>query len=245
MELWRNEEGSQAVPAGLDETGLPCYYTVGGAESFLSGGYRFTKSDLERMSVLIPDVSLIRPGDLLVRQAVSETRSYGDAADSAANGEPHVGIVVALDWETAPGYGCGGNPVPWMQRVYVVSVRRGFRMASLGRWANPEGMFGGFTTCPEAYQIRRLVKRVTTSTAPDKADAWELVDPGVSKLQVALEYESDPYYALKGERVENRFIPNTGEPLIIRQVRLSAVNSSGDQVNISQEENKVVILTAA
>jgi hypothetical protein len=28
-------------------------------------------------------------------------------------------------------------------------------------------------------------------------------------------------------------------------VRLTAVNSSGDQVNISQEENKVVILTAA
>jgi hypothetical protein len=64
-------------------------------------------------------------------------------------------------------------------------------------------------------------------------------------LKVAVEYEPDRYYALKGERVENRWIANTGEPLIIRQIRLTAVNSAGEPVNLSQEENTVVILTAA
>ena len=38
--------------------------------------------------------------------------------------------------------------------VVVVSVRRGFRMVTLGTWGNPAGSFGGFTAEPEAYHIR-------------------------------------------------------------------------------------------
>ena len=62
-------------------------------------------------------------------------------------------------------------------KVYVVSVRRGYRTVSLGSWGNSSTVFGGFTASPESYQIRRLlVKRDETVQQKAEPPAWELVD---------------------------------------------------------------------
>jgi hypothetical protein len=157
--------------AGLDERGLPDFYTVGGdVESSLEGGYRLTRGDIERGTLLIPDISMIRKGDLLVRYDVS--------------GEPHIGIVAGLGWSSSNGPEWGAEASAWWSTVYVVSVRRGYRTVSLSSWGNTETVFGGFTDSPEAYQIRRiLVKRDEAAQLQAAPPAWELVDEVAVKLR--------------------------------------------------------------
>ena len=120
---------------GLDDNGYPIYYGVEG-KSILDGTYRFTRADIEKSTVLVPDISFIRVGDILVRYDVL--------------GEPHIGIVVGLAWEGSgdtPDW--GDDARDWYNRVYVVSIRKGFQHTVLGTWGNRENMFGGFTDEPD------------------------------------------------------------------------------------------------
>ena len=116
--------------------------------------------------MIVTKILYLQRGDLLVR--------YNAA------GEPHVGIVVGYEWSsTKPAY--GADVREWWNQVYVVSVRRGFRQVTLGRWGNREGVFGGFTTAPEDYQIRRLLRvkdgvALTRLEAATQTDSWELID---------------------------------------------------------------------
>ena len=154
---------SDIVP-GLDEKGLPAFYSVGsGIKSSLEGNYRLTRGDIERATVLIPNISMIRKGDLLVRYDVA--------------GEPHIGIVAGLGWTEMNGPSWTADARDWWSKVYVVSVRRGYRTVSLGSWGNSSTVFGGFTASPESYQIRRLlVKRDDAAQQKAEPPAWELVD---------------------------------------------------------------------
>jgi murein DD-endopeptidase MepM/ murein hydrolase activator NlpD len=154
---------SDIVP-GLDEKGLPAFYSVGsGIKSTLEGAYRLTRGDIERATVLIPNISMIRKGDLLVRYDVA--------------GEPHIGIVAGLGWTETNGPSWTADARDWWSKVYVVSVRRGYRTVSLGSWGNSATVFGGFTVSPESYQIRRLlVKRDDAAQQTAEPPAWELVD---------------------------------------------------------------------
>lgn len=149
---------------GLDSSGKPAYYTANGnAESIADGHYRFTRSDIERSTILIPDISMIQIGDLLVRTDLDEGI--------------HFGIVVGFTNESRrPDY--GQNPDEFMKEVIVLSSRKGFRMVNLGLWGNDTAIFNGFTNEPESYQIRRLVKAtvpVGELTQRTEEDNFEMI----------------------------------------------------------------------
>jgi len=82
--------GRTSIPLGLDIYGKPEFYAAN-SHQMLTGMYRFTRADLERCTVIVPDLSLIQQGDLLVNFDVE--------------GEVHLGIVVGLTWASPPNYG--------------------------------------------------------------------------------------------------------------------------------------------
>ena len=96
--------------------------------------YRFTRSDLEKCTILIPDLKLVQPGDLVVK--------FND------ENEPHLGIVIKTLWDEddAP-----TDVDELMEKIYLISIRRGFRMVLMCTWGNPGGMFGGFADNPKEY----------------------------------------------------------------------------------------------
>ena len=75
-----------------------------------------------------------------------------------------------------------------MEKVYVVSVRRGFQQVALGRWGNGGNTFGGFTDSPEEYQIRRMTVYTgggdTPLPAGEKA-SWEVIERLTPRQAVA------------------------------------------------------------
>ncbi len=153
--------GRTVALTGLDGSGKPVFDAAQSGGSYLDGLYRYSRSDLERMSLLVPDIREIQLGDLLVRYNV--------------DGEPHIGIVVGFKSTQRPAYGADARS--WWQNVLVVSARRGFRTVTLGSWGNAERLFGGFSTEPDAYQIRRLVrlKQGGSTAVSHGEDSWELV----------------------------------------------------------------------
>jgi hypothetical protein len=142
---------------GLDSTKWPAFY-VSPENGYLKENFRFTNSDLERSTVLVPDISLIQEGDLVVR--------YQE------NGEPHVGIVVGFTDPIQHGY--GDDASNWWSKVMVVSVMRGFRMVNLSTWGNASGALSSFAIDPKMYQIRRLVKFNEQGGSPTY-ESWDLM----------------------------------------------------------------------
>jgi murein DD-endopeptidase MepM/ murein hydrolase activator NlpD len=153
--------GMQGGASGIGVDGRPVFGSST-TESPLSG-YRFTRGDIERATVLVPDVSLVQAGDLVVRYGVE--------------GEAQVGIVVKVLDGARPVY--GEAPGEFLQRIVVATVRRGFREVTVGTWGNSGGTFGGFTAEPERYQLRRLLKYVENNgekaAKPEENGSWELV----------------------------------------------------------------------
>jgi hypothetical protein len=127
---------------GLGSDGKPVYYPQGN-NSFLNTPYRIGKSDLERCSILVPDIHFVQKGDLLVK--------YNPNSET-----PHIGIVVGFLWTEQPPFGCDIRD--YWNKVIVLSIREGFQHVTLGTWGSNESMFGGFTVDPESYHIRRLLK---------------------------------------------------------------------------------------
>ena len=165
-------EGSFIDADGTDAASdLDNYYAMAGSlpglkdnfpvfDSDSTNGYelinKLTPADIERNSVVIPDISMIQEGDLLVRN--NEKGS-------------HVGVVVGFLAEVP------STPTEarlWWDNVLVVSTRAGFQMANLGTWGNRGGIFGGFAEDPEDYVIRRLVRKTGSSTVPAR-ESWECV----------------------------------------------------------------------
>jgi hypothetical protein len=133
-----------------------------------------------------------------------------------------------------------------MSKVYVLSVRPGFRAVTFGTWGNTAAaVFGGFSSNPKAYQIRRLVKQRSTgtpSTGTAAAEAWELIDPSKSKLDVEMKYNDDQFLAAHNQAgVENRWIPNTGEAINF-EVALTPQNAAGNTIPLLESENNVKLL---
>ncbi|MBN1700035.1 MAG: discoidin domain-containing protein [Spirochaetales bacterium] len=153
------ESGEDPIP-GLDGDGLPEYYQNSYDDYFDAIG----ASDIEKMTVLVPDISLIQKGDLLVNWNV-----YGSI---------HIGIVIDTLWgANTPSY--GSKIEDYWDKVLVVSTRRGLQNTSVGVWGNNNNVFGGFTTEPEKYQIRRLLRcTVEESELTNKAqpDSWEFIE---------------------------------------------------------------------
>ncbi|GHU10138.1 hypothetical protein FACS1894151_09200 [Spirochaetia bacterium] len=103
--------------------------------------YRFAAEDLEKITVMVPDLSLIQEGDLLVRY------------DHELN-ETEIGIIAGFSGGVRPLY--GGDQRSYFDNIQVITVNRRVGQVTLGTWGNGSG-YGGFTEKPEACIVRRLL----------------------------------------------------------------------------------------
>lgn len=199
---------------GLDYSGKPVYAAQEN-DSFLDGNYRFTPADLERASVLVPELKLIQKGDLLVRY-------------STELGDTHVGIVVDFDTDLLDG-GTTADIQAFMQSVVVISVRRGFKMVTLGTWGNPENSFGGFSLEPENYQLRRLLK-LKEGNAAEEDDPWELIELRYERLDLEINFADttwDHYIPNTPGIINNREFEKTDlESIILKGILLGETETS-------------------
>lgn len=169
---------------GVDTKKKPIFY-ANEVNSIVKGNYRFTKSDFEKSTIIVPDFEEVRAGDLVINLDVDK--------------EPHIGIIVLIGTPEQ-----GEDP---RNKIYVVSIRRGFRMTLLGTWGNPNGMFGGFTTEPDKYHVRRLLKLNGSQNKYDEEQKWDAIKEYIDELNVYVELPDDEY--TDGQK--NHWIPNTNE----------------------------------
>jgi hypothetical protein len=203
--------------AGLDGKGLPIFYsTPGSGTSSLSGGYRFTRSDIERCTVLVPDIADIQLGDLLLR-------------DNTEDGL-QLGVVVAVP-STQPEVGKDGTS--FMSQVMVLSTDRNHGGAYLSAWAG-----GTFASNPKSCQIRRLLELnpAEYQLTPYANDNWELVDTSHSWLSVKI---ACPDFA---PGVQSHWIPNTGEMLLFKSITIKKLTPWDSFESFSSEKPVITLL---
>lgn len=156
---------------GLDSNGKPAFFVRSIPDnnqgipykSYLEGNYRFSRGEIEAMTVIVPDLENIVAGDLVIK--------YN------GNNEPHIGVVTKVYWkeknENPP---TDQNQI--LNQIEVVSVRRGTRIIDQGNWGNNIN-FGGFTLEPKEYHIRRLLLKKSDTTNEEDGKTAELIDPAV------------------------------------------------------------------
>jgi len=201
--------------AGLDASGLPAFYSDPWPEAGCSrGGYRLTRDDLEKSTILLPDLASLRRGDILVRD---------DDEDCV-----QVGIVVGFLSADFPAP--GQDATDFMGQVIVLSTDRRQGCAYLSPWAG-----GAFTGEPKEFQARRLLLLSGSVAAAYGSDPWELMDASCSGLQVDLAFQGE-----KEGDSGSRWIPNTGGLLTIDKIGLKRINAWGGAEEIDPASKPVI-----
>ncbi|ULQ58749.1 hypothetical protein K7I13_09315 [Brucepastera parasyntrophica] len=222
----------------MDEAALNSMLDSGGKPKFSEGRYpsdwaafRLTLEDLERCSIIIPDLSLIQPGDLVVRYNPISARN-------------EIGIIIGFS-SAKPAF--GGNQRDFMNNVIVLSVREGFTQVTMGTWGNPDNTFNGFTTDPENCHVRRLVIRnsVSGNTGGYPSVAWDVCDPVPAEMNVTIKAMKEQT-SLEETKIQ-RWMPNTGEFLLLEEVEPSMKNAAGATLDYfsSGADNLEMVLTGA
>jgi hypothetical protein len=164
---------------------------------------RLEEEDIERCSIVVPDLADIRLGDLVV--------AFGDG-----KGIPtELGIVVGLP-ETLPVR--GSDQREFLKQVVVLSVRQEFRQVTLGTWATGGSVFGGFSKAPLRAHVRRLIKRSGSPETTNDQVAWDLADYMTGSVSVKIGKMKEQSSNLKN--IKERWIPNTGEYLVLDGITL-------------------------
>ena len=150
---------SSADSYGLGADGKPVYQRTD--TNSYDDITRLSPADIEKNTVIVPDVRLSQAGDLLVK--------------TEADGSLHIGVIVG--YRNKP-TSTSATLSDWMKSVLVVSTRAGFRMSNLGVWGNDGAMFGGFSEEPEQYIIRRwlLPTAGLAETGVDEAFPDEVIN---------------------------------------------------------------------
>ncbi|MCW8966634.1 MAG: hypothetical protein OQK82_08125, partial [Candidatus Pacearchaeota archaeon] len=211
---------------GLDAQGKPVFYPgLNQEDSCLESTYRLTRSDIEGVTVLVPDIKLIQPGDIIIK--------FNE------NNEAHIGIVIKTEW----GDNYDNAPVSideQMNRVVVASIKKGFRMALIGTWGNPDGLFGGFAENPKEYHIRRFL--VDSGNVASEEEDWELVKRIYTELVCTRIQEG----------VKEHWIPNTKiteegeevyERLDIGNIHIRGIASDVGETNLPDYLKDIKILS--
>jgi hypothetical protein len=215
--------------SGLDDEGKPRYHVNNEAESYLDTPYRFTRADFERSTVLVTDIKDIQIGDLLV--------------NTKKNGEAKIGIVTGFTGAMPTEY--GEDIRTYWNKVVVLSVTRGFRMATIGTWGNSGDengslIFGGFTATPENFEIRRLLKLTAGGSLAQShgEDSWEMVNNTLTGLHTELTFER------KGG-IEEPWIPNTGELFKIPKIEITGVYKAEGSAKLKPVDGDIILLAPA
>ncbi|MDR1909554.1 MAG: hypothetical protein LBQ35_06530 [Spirochaetaceae bacterium] len=190
---------------------------------------RLGVEDLERISVILPDLSLVRPGDLVLRfyQAGRE-----DWAVEAA-------IVAGFkNGETVPDYGIDQRQ--HMRNILILGPRREIGQVSLAAWAESASGSG-----PETFHVRRLLTQ-DGAGQPDESD----VQPALMEAEILAMYEQDRKLEQSGSAggaaaVRERWIPNTGEFLLLPAIEIRATGSAGMNLLDPAAGNMELILSGA
>lgn len=201
-------------------------YHITNSNNILNKPYRFSKSDIERSTILLPDLSMARPGDILVNFSKSE---------------PHIGIIVLADFQ---GLTEASSAEEYMERITVVSTKSGYQMANVGVWLNPGNVLSGFTAPGDekSYHLRRLVT-LPTDVDPDNnyvKDEFEVFDQELFELYINLEKE-------KINNKVSHWIPNTGELLKFTSIEITGNyitkgDGSGEKSKLLESDSDIIIL---
>ena len=238
LNVYAKMSDSTNSSVGLDETGKPKFWSTG-ADDWIN--LRWTKTDFERNTILVPDIHLIQPGDLLVNY--NSNRYSEQEYDPDDINDMHIGIVVSIPTSFKKQTDAANAPEPvgalsasdvW-SKINVVSVRPGLRTVTLGSWGNGANMFGGFTDSPESYQIRRLLKWNSQTANGNIRQPYELIDAQPAGLDVKIVYKTN-----MGSY--GRFIPNTGEPLQFEKVTVIQRDINGNEIKINGDHLNLVPL---
>lgn len=204
-------------------------------ESIINKAVRLSKSELEKVSVIISDLKDIREGDLLVK--------FEEGKD------PHIGIVVSNTINTIPENELTIEKM--MENILVISTKREFRMATIGRWKAPNGSFGGFANIGDekSYHVRRLLKIAEgTELKEYEEPTWELLNNSMDRLFIDIDFNLSEYENNKAEdqfKMFDQLIPNTGEALIIPQITIKGHYTGSDDdesFNLLSRSTKIKIL---
>lgn len=187
--------------------------------------YRMTRKDIEKCTVIVPNLRDIRPGDLLVKTFLNDDKT--DYSDSM-----HIGIVISN--------GNNDSSVFSMDNVLVLSTDETVGHVALGYWGDNGGLHRSFTKTPKDYVVRRLL---TYKDKNDKGqhnaynigmapDAWDAFNQSGGDLFAQIELSDKGNY--------ERWIPNTGE--LIKINRISFLEEDENGTSLLEDSNVDVII---
>jgi hypothetical protein len=235
------------VPQYLDGDGLPIFPNTQTQNTAEPLG--LSRADIERSTVIVPEVAAIQPGDLLVR--------YPHAQLEATAPEPELAMVVGLGWEGGAGPAAGADIRDWWDQIYVVTATPITRTVVLGTWGNGENVLSSVTSSPGEYHVRRLLVGSTPPYGPGSTDVdqWDLMDTRIVSLDMSIDWSADPYIAERNRRNktndddENHWIPNTlvapgeFEALPADSIRVWGLNAGGVPIDLGVDEPMPISLS--
>ncbi|GHV87979.1 hypothetical protein AGMMS50267_03390 [Spirochaetia bacterium] len=197
---------------------------------------RLRPEDLERISVVVPDLSLARPGDMAVRFR-EEGRNVWTA---------DIGIVAGFRNGGAwpPVY--GGDQRQYMKDILLITSLEEQGQVRLVSWDSDSESSNSFTAEPGGFHLRRLICLGEETAAEDRINAGlrDLLNPLPAKMEARiLGMEEQDRRA--GENIRERWIPNTGEYLVLRDIRIGIENSAGIVLNTPDDPGMEVFISGA
>ena len=209
--------GSVENLAGSDPgTNLDAYWRTGTTGS---GADRLIREDLEKCSIVVPELDQLRAGDLVVHYGQGE----GKSADPL-----RLGVVVY-----AP---ASGMPQPgqdegiYLSQVLVVSAQEGTRQVRLASWQDSFGILSGQTHIRRLVRTKPLVSRAfdfkVGGSGPISLLMTEMAD-GI--LSYTSSYDCDYRGVPAGQR--QKWIPNTGQYLAIQGMKITLKNPAGISID--------------
>ena len=178
---------------------------------------------------------LVIPFDLLVH--------YGDA-EGQGKDSFRVGIVVYAPDAGRPA--AGADPAEYLKRVVVVGANEGDRQVTLSTWVS-NGTTRGFTEDGSGAHLCRLVAtaapvQARALRAARAANARASASAPSTKVKVIIDSEvafvkfaySASYEATSPDKAKAwRWIPNTGEYLVLGQLSLVTTNQEGKPLDFA------------
>ncbi|GHT77770.1 hypothetical protein FACS1894130_03230 [Spirochaetia bacterium] len=212
------------------------YERTGGGAAENSETHRIRAEDLERISMVIPDLSLARPGDMVVRFREEERNTR--TAD--------IGIIVGFrngsPWP--PAY--GGDQRHYMKNILLVTALEEQGQVRLVFWDSSPESPNSFTADPASFHLRRLIRlrEGASAEAGRQVQPWDMLDPLPVKMEARIRgMEEQDRRA--GKNIRERWIPNTGEYLVLHDIRIGVENSAGIVLNTTNEPGMEVFISGA
>ncbi|MFP4377425.1 MAG: hypothetical protein ACLFP4_10295, partial [Spirochaetales bacterium] len=212
------QHSSDAVVTITNENGAPRPTPIDEMPG-VHGRLRMTRADIERSTFIVPNISEIRPGDLLVRFGSQEQEprlrrfDSGDRLPYPSNAQassPEIAIVVGMQWEDLDKSDQTptkeSDPRDHWHKVYVLTSSAQFEQVVLATWGDTQTARTSFSAQPEAFHIRRLLASPSNKNAGNTA--WDPFSLDPVSLRMSIQWQADSYEDSHGRDVEQRWISN-------------------------------------